>query len=553
MKINPLLPVTSVDRPDWGFLSDVLGRETRISPPADRGTAVALLKGTLAEAYAQNPNKLVMMACHPTKSKGKTQALDHFRQEMGQQDGIDYVTSRLLNAKDDAGPALVRDAARGSSHNGIDYWDPERCGVAPYIKARVGYIIKSYYSQKKEEPHHASLDEMASRRIDIDTNGEVVRQFRGGDSDDTPDLNDNDGESPSSRLGEVDIDEDVHALPLDESTGFQEIVSRIESAERDLAIAKHGSPVALRLQRSITALHDEAKTRLRDEIKLEYTPRPDWVVPLTPDTAHSLNRPDVAFFSKVLPADQSSIKEGDIPEQIRSKTRDLLDIIKLRFPLNDLQILVEDIDEGWDPATVTVFRRYPEIVSMAVDHAVDAEFARRSAEEIPSLHAAEVQTETQMVVLFEGDAESRSKRNGKKTGTVDGADVKEAAVWRSKSTTEDLCDIDRREDYLFFCERLGIEPKTKLKGAALYAEIKNVARQWVTKTAKFSSGLYLQALEEYDPAVDGFFTEVILDVMRAVAPPPLSRIRKPAERSASLIAKINDLRDTNDRDEPELF
>jgi len=556
MRKRSLGEVTDIERPDWVLLSDVLGAKTKLTPPADKEMAVSLLKGALDQAFAKDPDQLIQKSCRPKTSKGKLHALDYLCQEIGRDEGLHYVASRLHTSTH--GTPLT--SKRTSRYAGFEEWNPEKENVGQFIKGRVGHIIQGYYEQKKAERKDVSLDQLGEEMIEINSDGEVVRHSRSGSVRSTRlngVLTASEAITPALEKGEyaegvVGLDDlDTSAPEELEMAGLRTQIALLLNA---IAEEEPGSVSRRRLSQSLEIFHQEVRTRLRSEISAKYAIRPDWTQPLDEGMAHSPNRPEVAFFSMVQPS-TSTVRSGDIPNQIRTKAIDLLGHLKPKFNPQDQDILFDDLAEEWDPSKETLFHRFPELISAAIEVAEEAEYAHRCAEDFPSLFAKELHADAVQMTLFSEPRERIDPRDplGRHM-SIARENINMSDVWTAQAEPESLCYAERRDDYLFFCSRLGIEPNFKLRNEALHVEVKNVAHQWIQKSARFGASACLKALDAYDAGKDGFFTGVLLETLRS---PSITRSkpkkRRTEDRASDLLLQIDQLSERNAPEGPEFL
>lgn len=176
-----LLPPNHAERPDWQFFSDLLGRECAPVNPIAVSTACRRLKALLVEVYVNHFDKL-FAAC----ARGGAASVIHDCNFRGNQreEWIQFFKDKLimpLNGQIDT--KRIKDKRRGYSGNAVTYWEPDRCGIVPYITARLNYVWQSLSETNKPYSNDVSLDALAEMRIEPSTDGKWIRNVS---TDDAP-------------------------------------------------------------------------------------------------------------------------------------------------------------------------------------------------------------------------------------------------------------------------------------------------------------------------------------------------------------------------------
>jgi len=522
-KASKILAPNDPNRPDWKVFSDVLGLETALTPPSELDEATAGLKSLLWQAMERNPEGLIMRATHPKKFAGKTQRIDEFRKEVGMMDGMHYIASRLINAKEDASKSKVLNADRGSSYDALDYWDPKRSGVLSYIGGRVGFILQSYYTEKAKEPNLQSIEVLASNGVDLDKDGRTVRQMRSDGEDESPTYRE--GSGGSSRL--------VEQLAAAKEHG-KELRRKINSSWQNMNPSGGFTDEYRELVASM-------KEVVMVDIENQYRRSPSWRDPLKSAEADTFNRPEFSFFSMI---GQAAVDTKRSPiETVRERALQAFDLGSHKMDLEEVDDVRADIEHEWDPSKETFFRRYPEVVNAALQAVIEREAMEVIRDYLPEI-APKGKTSRPMEIqlgLFESEINEVTERGDARDRVEPTASYRESEVWSARATDEDLHVNELRQDYHFFMSELGLAPDHSLVGQRLYDGVKEAARDWLSKTAPHAAQPFLAALEKYDPSKDGFATELILEVMRSKELPVrlAMDVENPQEREEYLRSASN--------------
>ena len=172
-----ILPCNDPNRPEWGILSDLLGEKVAPDPGMEAESAALRLKQSLFEAFGKDPPGFVTKMLH---RKGDDRSIFTLLQrEAATYPGgwpamQEEIAARLV-APWDGKDFVITDADRGSSYNGLGYWDPEQGGLVTYIRSRIKWILCDIYRDRMAQGRFVSADALQALGIDIDDKGALKR------------------------------------------------------------------------------------------------------------------------------------------------------------------------------------------------------------------------------------------------------------------------------------------------------------------------------------------------------------------------------------------
>lgn len=172
-----LLPCNSPQRPEWTVLSRMLGRPVFPDPKESEASSSARMQRLLVEAYGKDPKGLVAVSTHRKGQYSNSWLCKLFgdmeNSPAAMQDFFETVSSRLLLPEDGRDRQVSRSNAekgKGSSYRMLEYWEPAKMGMIPYLRARIGHILTEVGSERAE----------ANRRLVSVGRLQDFEQFEGG-------------------------------------------------------------------------------------------------------------------------------------------------------------------------------------------------------------------------------------------------------------------------------------------------------------------------------------------------------------------------------------
>ncbi len=171
-----LLPCNDPLRPEWGILSDLLGKP--VAPEADMTLADAArrMKENVFEAFGRDSGGFVVKMLH---RKGD----DHSRFITLQREATSYpggwpalrdeIAQRLI-APMDGKQVVITDEERGSSYNALGWWNPEKGGLVPYMRQRIKWVMDAIGRERALHAPNISLEALHDVGVDIDESGSIV-------------------------------------------------------------------------------------------------------------------------------------------------------------------------------------------------------------------------------------------------------------------------------------------------------------------------------------------------------------------------------------------
>lgn len=168
-----ILPCNDPNRPEWGILSDLLGETVAPDPGMAAEAAALRLKQSLFEAFGKDPHGFVTKMLHRRGDDRSIFTL--LRREAATYPGgwpamQEEIASRLV-APWDGQDFVITDAERGSSYNGLGYWDPAQGGLVTYMRSRIKWVLCDIYRDRMAQGRFISADALQALGIDIDERG----------------------------------------------------------------------------------------------------------------------------------------------------------------------------------------------------------------------------------------------------------------------------------------------------------------------------------------------------------------------------------------------
>lgn len=453
-KKAPIAP-NDPERPDYPILGSLLGRE--IPVPEDMGEAKKVLKSALEEVYTTKPHKLIV-TCATSRRCNAKKALAQFTDDSSSnglnQEVLSFVTARLWNRNPSGRESVHRDVDKSNpSSNGIRYWDPEKCGVVPWINARVGLVMKDYWKEKALESPDVSLDGLAEKGLELSNDQVFVRQQRSADHE--IDLDRSTGEDPS----ELKLDEGKRQFLADSSEindneGYgeefhadeKEIVSFLHQDEDDSAIA---------------ALSERSKKLACQDPK-------------------SPNRSDLTYLLNLSHfKEKGDLKISEKPEirNVQIKSMALRALQEYAGDHEEFEDVYSIVEEDWNPdeSVLEVF------AADAVD-LIDEGVKLYQEQKLNDSLADSGQLEMFGAVHVDNDSEiARDPRYGYMTqDQVLKDDELQARLWRTHDD-EDLASPER-SDYQYLCYRFKKIPSESIDPSQLYEDLHSMGIEYVKES-----------------------------------------------------------------------
>lgn len=469
-KAFTLRPTNDPTRPCWGLLGDILGRKLEV--PADAATAATALRGYLREAFSTQSERALAMMLGSGAGKDMLVSFAKIHREGGSarirsesRDGemfsdprfrsaAQYLVSHLFNMDMGRGSDYVRLVSKVQAYRDLDTstrepinsWLPEKCGVAPYIRARVRHILLEYYERLEVGRGALSLDRCQESGREISTNREFVVNRHGSSVDDERAAFDPNAE----RNVEFDPSATAHegAAPADEAPDEGEedgvdVPDTEDAVARDLRAFQADSPMGDSAREAVDQ-RLEALVRQPDDVLRAF-------IPLYPDP-------------KVDPVAGA-----------RAAAAELLDkLCKLDSQLAEDREPIGEVIKEWDG--VTALRKFiPEIheAALKLRYVLAGAVKSASLKNAPSEKEAAIVDQTmEMFALDEKPAKGRANRV---PGFHAAAATAEADVNFDIMLDAAVADVDMtstdRPDYIFLCNAVGVQPNWDLEEGALYDEL----------------------------------------------------------------------------------
>lgn len=486
-----LQPANDPTRKDWGILSGLCQRPLPV--PADEKEAIAALKEASMEAYKKDPRALVLACCN--REKG---CLPGYFQSYGNSPGkvgeiIDFCVSRLYNVNQDGSEGAAKDPSRGPSSRALEYWQPERAGIAAYVNQRVAWVMQRQWFVEQSQSKHVSIERLAAAGRDFDQNGQMVRQM------------------PS--IGEVDeANIDISSLPsrlervgaTDEETS--EVVSEAD-IEAEMANAEYDDEPD---EKEVEAIGRHQA--------LQFLATAHRVTP--PDLRSSPHRSDFSLFALAL---GRPIEPATSAEERYEQLKELAaETVNLRcFESTEFES-IKEASASWDPTASSYADFMPDVIDITASQIN----AGRTLVEIRDKAELAFASRAQSGFAFLDQPETSPSPSPSTTHLVEapltiadrfrlaGRSVKDAELWNARChDLEDLNDTSR-PDYRLFCELRGTKPNHNLSPNELHEAMKAMVLDLANKLSlephhSRQCRLLAESLQAYDPAKDGFVTEII--------------------------------------------
>lgn len=475
-KKAPIAP-NDPQRPDFGILSDLLGEEVPFSEDLD--TAVANLKKGLLDVYQRNPKGLVL-ASSAMKRIGKSSSKSlSFMSEPGAQldhdEFMSFVIVRLWN-RNKSGKEKVHKRLKDAevySSNAILSYDPEESGVLPYINARVGYIVKSYFNEKSlEQSGDVSLESLQEKGLELNHDKVFVRQR----VEKTIDLDRSDGQSqylaPDEEGGHDEGFVDEIGSNLDEITQAVELQAT-ENGDLENTASGKGN----------------RKNRINRNVD-------------------SPNRADLVYLQNHL-GDQFTFSEmADVRTvQLTAKSIELFEAKASQHP--EYEDMLEVLNE-WNPEENILQDYAPDVIEV-IDEAILLE-----AKELETKQVEEItKTEPQQLEMFAVDEVEGDKAEDVRYQYMDEEhialdEVLQAKMWRVDIDGDQLNSPDRL-DYVFLCNRARRKPSKDIEPKQMHKEMKSMAKDYMDSHLP-EDLIYLEDAHKkvrkhaakWDPSKEGF-------------------------------------------------